>query len=431
MNITNVALVRATNIIPIDGIVHPISEVPYLRKEKGTEFSFAINDLLKRKGILKPIDWNKLDAINEIEKENNQILNEYLPYSSSYNSMVLWSLNGLVPDDMNNTFSNKTCAIIDGLEEQIKQAEITSLIPTDTAIKGNVVLSNNASILINKEKYNKLTQEEKEKLSKLNLSIIIFDGKLNDAINKELVKTGKYTAETLSLRREDDGYIKSNTSKELRETIRAIANENNIAQVQHWNVITGQNDELDKLEKVREEFNNSLIVTDFYKRCFFEYLFSKMDIDNTIKNNAVYFPDSSIYMEELCDEIEKIGINKYKKVVENYNKSLEFLIKDGKLPTPQEIVNSIKENKKIDLISMIKELENKNYEQSIERNESVEEKKLQTSTIYKEYIKYRANCSDITKVLSFSDYCKQLYNYNTNKITVDEEKKEETKGKAR
>ena len=50
---------------------------------------------------------------------------------------------------------------------------------------------------------------------------------------------------------------------------------------------------------------------------------------------------------------------------------------------------------------MIKELENKNYEQSIERNESVEEKKLQTSTIYKEYIKYRANCSDITKVLSF------------------------------
>ena len=111
------------------------------------------------------------------------------------------------------------------------------------------------------------------------------------------------------------------------------------------------------------------------------------------------------------------------------NLSLE--LKDGKLPTPQEIVNSIKENKKIDLISMIKELENKNYEQSIERNESVEEKKLQTSTIYKEYIKYRANCSDITKVLSFSDYCKQLYNYNMNKIMVDEEKKEETKGKAR
>lgn len=275
MNITNVALVRATNIIPIDGIVHPISEVPYLRKEKGTEFSFAINDLLKRKGILKPIDWNKPDAINEIKKENNQILNEYLPYSSSYNSMVLWSLNGLVPDDMNNTFSNKTCAIIDGLEEQIKQAEITSLIPTDTAIKGNVVLSNNASILINKEKYNKLTQEEKEKLSKLNLSIIIFDGKLNDAINKELVKTGKYTAETLSLRREDDGYIKSNTSKELREMIRAIANENNIAQVQHWNVITGQNDELDKLEKVREEFNNSLIVTIFTKNVFLNIYFLK------------------------------------------------------------------------------------------------------------------------------------------------------------
>ena len=61
MDINNIALVRATNIIPFDGVVRPISEVSYLQKEKGTEFSFAMNDLLKRKGLLKEIDWTNPD----------------------------------------------------------------------------------------------------------------------------------------------------------------------------------------------------------------------------------------------------------------------------------------------------------------------------------------------------------------------------------
>lgn len=32
MDISNIALVRATDVIPFDGIVKPISEVPYLKK---------------------------------------------------------------------------------------------------------------------------------------------------------------------------------------------------------------------------------------------------------------------------------------------------------------------------------------------------------------------------------------------------------------
>lgn len=104
MNIKNIALVRATNIIPFEGIVHPLSEVPYLKKENGTAFSFAMFDLLKEQGKMKKIDWTKLDELSEIDKENNRILREYMPYNSDYNSMVLWSLNGLVPDDTNNIF---------------------------------------------------------------------------------------------------------------------------------------------------------------------------------------------------------------------------------------------------------------------------------------------------------------------------------------
>lgn len=358
MDIKNIALVRATNVIPVDGVVRPISAVPYLRKEKDTEFSTSMRDLLRRKGLLKEVDWTKPDEINKISKENTKTLEQYVPYNSDYNSMVLWSLNGLVPDDMNNTFSDKTCAIIDGLAEQIEQSEMVSLVPTDTAIKGNVNLSNKATILIDKDRYETLSLEEKDKLAKLNLNVTIFQGNLKEAVNEALIREGRYTAETLSLAREDDGYIKSDTSDEVRRTIRDVANERNIAQVLHWSVITGQNDELDKLENVKDDFGNGCIVKDFYKRAFFEYLFSKMNIDNGTKEYALYFPDSSKYMEDLCDEIGRIGIDKYKSLVDEYNKSLEQLRETGKLPTPQQIVNSARENKKIDLVSMIEKHSN-------------------------------------------------------------------------
>ena len=61
MDIKNIALVRATNVIPVDGVVRPISAVPYLRKEKDTEFSTSMRDLLRRKGLLKEVDWTKPD----------------------------------------------------------------------------------------------------------------------------------------------------------------------------------------------------------------------------------------------------------------------------------------------------------------------------------------------------------------------------------
>lgn len=275
MDIKNIALVRATNVIPVDGVVRPISAVPYLRKEKDTEFSTSMRDLLRRKGLLKEVDWTKPDEINKISKENTKTLEQYVPYNSDYNSMVLWSLNGLVPDDMNNTFSDKTCAIIDGLAEQIEQSEMVSLVPTDTAIKGNVNLSNKATILIDKDRYETLSLEEKDKLAKLNLNVTIFQGNLKEAVNEALIRKGRYTAETLSLAREDDGYIKSDTSDEVRRTIRDVANERNIAQVLHWSVITGQNDELDKLENVKDDFENGCIVKDFYKRAFSNICFQK------------------------------------------------------------------------------------------------------------------------------------------------------------
>ena len=356
MNIKNIALVRATNTIPFDGTVHPISNVPYLKKENGTNFSYAINDLLRRKNIINQEGyWEKSEEEQEkIAKQNKRILEEYLPYNSDYNSMVLWSLNGLVPDDMNNTFSNKTCAIIESLEKQIDRTEIISLVPTDTAIKGDVNLSNKAIILIAKDRYDALSQEEKAQLENLELTVKVFNGELEEAVSTTLEESGRYTSEQLSLSRADKGYFESDTKDELIETIKYIAESHNIAQVLHWNVLTGQNDELEKLSSVKDEYENSVIVSQFYQRTFLEYLISKMDIDEGVSNNILFYMESPKYVEDLCEEIERLGLDEYKKVVDQYNSSLESLRDNGRLPTPEQIVR-LSKREDFTLISLIEE----------------------------------------------------------------------------
>ena len=64
MEIENIALVRATDIIPIDGIIVPVSESKYIKKNTNEPFAVGIKGLLKRKGIITPIDFSKLEDEN-------------------------------------------------------------------------------------------------------------------------------------------------------------------------------------------------------------------------------------------------------------------------------------------------------------------------------------------------------------------------------
>ena len=67
--------------------------------------------------------------------------------------------------------------------------------------------------------------------------------------------------------------------------------------------------------------------------------------------------ESPVYMKALCEEIEKVGLDEYKRVVDQYNSSLENLRKQGKLPTPEQIVTMTKENENFNLFSLIEEFE--------------------------------------------------------------------------
>ena len=336
MDIENIAIVRATNIIPYDGIVRPVSEVPYLKKNTSTQFAFAISDLLRKNGIIPQISFTISDEERQAMQET---IKEYVPYMSEYNSMVLWAINGLVPDDSengfgNNTFSNKKCVIIDGLKEQLELSNVVSLVPTDTAIKGITKLSNSAIILIEQNAYEAMPEEQKQQMS--NLTIKTFTGDLRKAVEETLLETGRYTPERPILSRSSGGYIKSDTSEELIETINNIAKDKKLLQLFHLDIIFNANRK--ELGDLQNEFDNINIVDSYYQRQFFEFLCKKINANPELTNMLLKNPNNNIYIKQLCTLIDEYGIDNYKNLVNEYNQNLETMKKEGTLLTPQEIV---------------------------------------------------------------------------------------------
>lgn len=60
MDINNIAIVRTTNVIPFDGIVRPLSNVPYLCKNIGLKYSARLSDLLHELGVISPMDQSRM-----------------------------------------------------------------------------------------------------------------------------------------------------------------------------------------------------------------------------------------------------------------------------------------------------------------------------------------------------------------------------------
>ncbi len=360
--IYRLALVRVSNIVPKSQTILPISEEPYLTKNYNgaNKFINSLSDMLLQSGVIPMLTDFSEEGIKQYAEKQEQILEEYSPYTSDYNSTLLFSINGIVPDDINNTFSNKTCAIIEPLMNQINKGKCVSLIPTDTAFKGEMTLSPDAIVLIKKDRYDGLAPEEKERLKSLNLTVEIFEGEIKKAIETKLEENG-YIVEDLSLSAEKD----HNISRETRKAIDDIAEKKDIAKARYFNILNRKTSDVDKLDSVKDEASSILKVKEYYQDIFYTYLLNNLPIDEfegekgeilsaeELKKDLMTYKDAKVYTDILCSGIKKVGLDKYKDIVTIYNKRLESLRALGKLPTPQQIVDSIEQKRPIDLVSML------------------------------------------------------------------------------
>lgn len=101
-----------------------------------------------------------------------------------------------------------------------------------------------------------------------------------------------------------------------------------------------------------------------------------MPVDEELQYYLLNF-NSDIYIDELCDVINKFGLENYKKICDKFNYTLELLRKIGTLPTTQEIIDAINKNMPIDLCNMIRNFNMEEYETARQNYQNEEIDKIQ------------------------------------------------------
>jgi len=349
MNIDNVVLVRAMNNLPLNGELLPSSEGVYFKADGMLEFNH-----LMRKKVKQDLEKSLGRYIDVYNEEDATILKEackpYEPVSSNYTSVLSFSLNGLVPDDINNKFSKMPIAVIIPIKE-LKEANFVNIHQIDSSIKGKVEISNKAILVIEKNKYESLTEEEKINLIS-NYKIELFIGELSLAVKETLEK---YNYPALSLTdKVEEKYIKDCSEKEslikfqdeFADSIKA--SRLRLTPLYKEPLYNLHGNDLVASEKFRSDFDKNNTVQAYYKEKFYDFWILKCnELGMELSELDKYYIINSLQQgEELLNDsinyiIEKYGISCIKQIISEFN---ELMYKN--YLTPEEIVSLNSETRK-------------------------------------------------------------------------------------
>ena len=101
-----------------------------------------------------------------------------------------------------------------------------------------------------------------------------------------------------------------------------------------------------------------------------------MPVEEELQYYLLHY-NSDNYIDELCEVIQKFGLENYKKICDKFNNTLELLRQNNKLPTPEQIIDSINKGYPIDLCSIIREVNLSKYETARQNYQNEEVDKIQ------------------------------------------------------
>lgn len=327
MNLDNVVLVRAMGHLPLDGVLVPSSEGKYLKYKVTDEYYYII-----KREVQKKLEAQLGRSLAVWEDEDKmlleQALSEYLPLASSYTSTLSFSLNGLVPDDMNNKFSEMLVAVIDPIKYH-QSEDYVNIDAIDTTIKGSLKVSSEAILVIEENYFLSLSEDEKMNLMS-NYKIEIFNGSLKDAISSTLQKYN-YPSIPLVQRKELNDIEECSEKDSLITFQDEFAKEHNasrlkLQQLYMYPISSMSGVDIPAAEKVQSDFNKNLIVEKYYKERFYEFLISKAEgYGLSLTEEEKYylfseFSNSEEVLEKLVKSIiQLVGIEEYKLIIKEYN----------------------------------------------------------------------------------------------------------------
>ena len=386
MGIQNLALVRAMKkeeflqLIDNEGVLYPLDESVIIRMVKSLteskvgkaieklkedisipykDFPYSFEEYKEKYGE----EYEKLNRYSltlmgynilvQMDKSNQklQYFSDWIPLRFEYNSVILFSINGLVPDDIeggafaNNTFSTDKFAVIIGLSDIIEKNDFASIVPTDTAVKRKIELPKGSYIVIDEIEYEKLSYERKESIERIRekgIKCISFGETLKQAISEVLGRDDRYTNERLLLSKQSQGYMESETKKEVLEAIREVADKYKIPEIYHF-------------EYALEETEYYEYIYSYIENEFFRYLQKKGEPQFNYDKLISY--DAIPYYDEFAKKIREYGIEKFHSLVKGFNSSILELKKLGKIPTPKELIKAKEKGNPISIIEDIMELE--------------------------------------------------------------------------
>ena len=348
MNIEDVVLVRATDELPMNGVIMPASSGRYLTTNIPSDFKKSIRKYLKpeiENELGRNLDlWNNEDRITY-----ERIADSYYPLTSKYNSTLSFSFNGLVPDDINNIFSNRNIAIIEPLKYHLNEKYL-NIDVIDTTIKGSVTLSNEAILLIREEYFNSLNEDVKLNLQN-SYNIQLFQGDLKQSINSTL-EANNYKSFNLVLDKtkndiEDSPNKNGMIAFEDEFAKRVSASRLKLQQL--YTYPTYNMEEIDKSAALiaQEDIEKNSIIVSYYQNAFYSFLLDKATSLNIYisDEDKFYLLSNFDKSSEVLDDLVKalinsVGLEGLKSIVTEFNKS----INDNYLNN-EEILNNLQETR--------------------------------------------------------------------------------------
>lgn len=320
-DVNDFALVRTTDFLNPEHILHPICKVPFVTNI-GNVANIAIYEILKD---MYNNDFNgDYEKYEEFMEMLDQYAKRYSPLSTQFRSTVHFTLNGLVANHFKGSFNNRNFIVIDKLSNHLGVDDFRSIRMEDSFVFGDFPISDEATVLIEESKYKQLI-EEYPYLSTYNVVLFRGDEKLATEMFLALMDI---VPEKIMTHSADE----SNRTVLYNKYFDMVTEKYGIEQAKHFYSPESSAD--DQKNLILWEIYD----TKFYNELFDYFLVEKEEKENMI-NYLISLKISSFEQGEMLKEfIIKVGVEKYQEFVISYNQKILDAISQGIYPTNEEIL---------------------------------------------------------------------------------------------
>lgn len=218
-------LVRTTDIFPFDKII----ETPINGNAYDFGRSSIMDDAIKEK-IKKDIDFYTTFDYDKFEEESKK----YSVCFETFRSTIHFTVNGLVSSHAYGNFEDRGFIIIEPLKHHIQDNSLIALRAEDTYFNENMLLSDEAAIIISEEKFNELKQQPEYISTLENFKIFIYKGNnQKEAVQKTLSYLG-YDSFIVNNHGYTNGISNNTAASKMVKYINELRNQHNINGDKHF-----------------------------------------------------------------------------------------------------------------------------------------------------------------------------------------------------